>query len=77
MARIVATAAGFVLISLAVGLFIWVGYEFSLIYTDYYDRTARETLQPVLGVVLLIAATMALAGRMLMRTGNPRRRGWR
>jgi hypothetical protein len=68
---------GFVLIGLAVGLFIWAGYELSLIYTDYYDLTARETLQPILGVALLIAATMALAERALMRSSKRRRRGWR
>ena len=77
MARFALTAIGFVLIGLAVGLFIWAGYELSLIYTDYYDRTDREILQPVVGVAMLIAATMALAGRMLMRSGKHHRRTWR
>jgi multisubunit Na+/H+ antiporter MnhC subunit len=75
MARIALTLAGFVLIGLAVGLFVWVGYELSLVFTDYYDRSDQETLQPVLGVIMLTAVTLGLAGRMLMRSGRGRR--WR
>ena len=71
------SVVGFVLIGLAAGLFIWAGYELSLIYTDQYDPTVRETLQPILGVAMLIAASLALVGRMLMRSGKHRRRGWR
>ena len=77
MVRLLLTAAGFVLIGLAVGLFTWAGYELSLIYTEHYDRAARETLQPVLAVTVLAAATMVLAGWMMMRSAKRRRRGWR
>ena len=75
MARIALTLTGFVLVGLAVGLFVWVGYELSLVFTDYYDQSDQETLQPVLGVIMLSAATLGLAGRMLMRSGRGRR--WR
>ena len=77
MARFTFTAAGFALIGLAVGLFVWAGYEISLISTDYYDRAERETIQPLVGMALLIAATMALAGRMLMHRAKRRWRAWR
>ena len=77
MARFAFTAAGFALIGFAVGLFVWAGYEVSLIFTDYYDRAERETIQPLVGLALLIAATMALAGRMLMHRAKRLWRAWR
>ena len=77
MSRFTFTAAGFAFIGLAVGLFVWAGYEVSLISTDYYDRAERETIQPLVGMALLIAATMALAGRMLMHRAKRRWRAWR
>ena len=77
MARFAFTATGFALIGFAVGLFVWAGYEVSLIFTDNYDRAERETIQPLVGLALLIAATMALAGRMLMHRAKRLWRAWR
>ncbi len=77
MARFALTATGFVLIGCAVGLMVWAGYEISLILTGYYDPTERETVQRLVGFILLIAATMALIGRVFMHRAKRRWRAWR
>lgn len=69
------SATGFVLIACAMGLFIWAGYEMSLIVTGYYDRADRATVESLLGVVLITAVVMALGGRLLRRAASRRR--WR
>jgi hypothetical protein len=73
--RFTLSAAGFVLIACALGLFVWAGYEMSLIFTDYYSSYERQTVEPLLGVVLAIAATMTVGGLGLRRIA--RRRRWR
>ena len=77
MARFALTTTGFVLIGCAVGLLVWAGYEVSLILTDYYDPAGQEAMQRLIGFVLLIAATMALVGRMLMHRAKRKWRAWR
>lgn len=73
--RFTLTAAGFVLVALAIGLFIFCGYEMSLIATDYYTGYERETIEPIIGVALAGAVTMTLTG-MGLRSLAKRRR-WR
>jgi hypothetical protein len=73
--RFALSAAGFVLIALALGLFIWAGYEMSLIATDYYTSYDRQTIEPLLGVVLASAATMTFTGLGLRKLSKRRR--WR
>ncbi len=38
---------GFRIDRLSRWVFAWAGYEVSLIFTDYYDRAERETIQPL------------------------------
>ena len=73
MVRFIFTATGFVLIAWATGLFIWAGYEISLIFTDYYGAAERATIGILLSVIVMMAATMGIGGRALMHRGRPRR----
>lgn len=71
------SAAGFVLIALALGLFIFSGYEMSLIFTETYTRAERATVEPILGVALACAVVMTFTGLGLRRLAKRRRWRWR
>lgn len=70
MVRLIFTAVGFVLVSWAVGLVIWAGYEVSLILTGYYSRGDQGAIAVLIGLILMTAATIGLGGRALMRRGR-------
>jgi hypothetical protein len=70
MVRLIFTAVGFVLVSWAVGLVIWAGYEVSLIFTGYYSRGDQGAIAVLIGLILMTAAAIGLGGRALMHRGR-------
>lgn len=70
-------AAGFVLIALALGLFVFTGYEMSLIASDVYTSHERDAIEPILGTALGAAVAMTFAGLTLRRLAKRRRWRWR
>jgi hypothetical protein len=70
MVRLIFTAVGFVLVSWAVGLVIWAGYEVSLILTGYYSQGDQGAIAVLIGLILMTAATIGLGGRALMYRGR-------